>query len=241
MHGVLERSTVILDMLAAEPSREYSVHELSSALALPSSTVHRLLRDMHSLGWVDQRSRRGGYRIGPRAFALTSQQPYQAAVVQRVTGPMQQLAETFQLPVLLATLRGNLRHTLWETVPVGHAASNRRLQESDDLLNTSGGRLLLALSDRRKELLAGLDLTYVQQSWQGVLTMAELRDELAQVRRQRYAIIRREQMQTMSAAFYDQAAGQWFAIGVFGLRSHWSDERERNLRSTVTELSVIER
>ena len=120
MHGVLERSSALLDHLAAQPAREWTVGELSAALNLPTSTTHRLLRDLHALGWVDQRSPRGGYRLGPRAYALTSQQPYQADIIQRAQPVMQQLADHFDLPVLLATFTQST-----PTYPVGMRAADR--------------------------------------------------------------------------------------------------------------------
>ena len=191
MQGVLARSSAVLDCLAAEPSSELSVQEVSEALHLPTSTCHRLLREMLELGWVDQRSPRGGYRLGPRAYALTSQQPYRALLIERVQPIMEQLAALFELPILLATLRGQRRHTLWECVPQGGVSLHRWLQESDDLFTTSGGRVLLAVAKQREAILENYSTDDISAAWPGIRTKQELRDELRSIRRKRWTQIER--------------------------------------------------
>ena len=236
MQGVLARSSAVLDCLAAEPNSELSVQDISTVLQLPTSTCHRLLREMLELGWVDQRSPRGGYRLGPRAYALTSHQPYRARLIQRVQPVMEQLARLFELPILLATLRGQRRHTLWECIPEGGASLHRWLQESDDLLTTSGGRVLLALSKQRDIILESLSIDDVSAKWKGIHTKQELREELRSIRRKHWTQIDRGTKKTMSVAFFDQPSQQWFAIGVCGPRVHWSRNKEHQLRVIVSQL-----
>ena len=237
MQGVLARSSAVLDCLAAEPGSELSVQEVSEALPVADINLPpSLIAEMLELGWVDQRSPRGGYRLGPRAYALTSHQPYRAKLIQRVQPVMEQLATLFELPILLATLRGQRRHTLWECIPEGGTSLHRWLQESDDLLTTSGGRVLLAVAKQRELILEALTIDDMSAKWKGIHTKKELRDELRSIRRKRWIQIDRGTKKTMSAAFFDQRSQQWFAIGVHGPNAHWSASKERQLRSLVSQL-----
>jgi DNA-binding IclR family transcriptional regulator len=236
MQGVLARSSAVLDRLAAEPNTELSVQDVSMTLQLPTSTSHRLLREMLELGWVDQRSPRGGYRLGPRAYALTSHQPYRAQLIQRVQPVMERLARLFELPILLATLRGQRRHTLWECIPEGGTSLHRWLQESDDLLSTSGGRVLLAATKQREVILEAFTTDDISAKWKGIHTKKELREELRSIRHKRWTQIDQKTKKTMSVAFFDQPSQQWFAIGVYGPNGHWSVSKERQLKAQVAKL-----
>ena len=68
--SVLERSTMILDMLSHYPGKTLTVREIADSTGIPNATCCRLLQQLRELGWVDQNGQRANYRLGPRSFAL---------------------------------------------------------------------------------------------------------------------------------------------------------------------------
>ncbi|AJR18785.1 helix-turn-helix domain-containing protein [Pimelobacter simplex] len=61
--GVLERVTLIMDSLAEEAG-PLGLDEVTQLTGLPKSTVFRMLRKLHQLGWIHQDE--NGYAPGPR-------------------------------------------------------------------------------------------------------------------------------------------------------------------------------
>lgn len=61
--GVLERVTLIMDVLA-DAAGPLGLDDLTQITGLPKSTVFRMLRKLHRLGWIHQDER--GYAPGPR-------------------------------------------------------------------------------------------------------------------------------------------------------------------------------
>jgi DNA-binding IclR family transcriptional regulator len=69
---VLDRAVSILELLSNSP-KEMSLGELTSAIGLHKSTVHRLLMVLQSHRLVEKSKLRGGYRIGTKLFELSTQ------------------------------------------------------------------------------------------------------------------------------------------------------------------------
>jgi DNA-binding IclR family transcriptional regulator len=67
----VERAAAILHLLAAG-SRRLSVAELASALDLPKTTVHGILRTLHMVGFVEQEPESRKYQLGPALLHIGS-------------------------------------------------------------------------------------------------------------------------------------------------------------------------
>ncbi len=68
---VLERSFAILEEIARNKG-EASLAALAKGLAIPRSTIHRLLASLMELGYVEQDLGSGHYRMGLKVLALSS-------------------------------------------------------------------------------------------------------------------------------------------------------------------------
>ena len=146
--SVLTRASGIIDRLAAEPDQPWTLGDIARACDLPAATCHRLVNELVELGWVDQTRHRGVYRLGPRVWALTSGTGYRSHLMSSISPHIRDLADRLAIPIVVACRRGHRRHTLGVWHP-HNGWSDARLIESDDLLTTSGGRLLLALAPGR--------------------------------------------------------------------------------------------
>lgn len=238
--SVLSRGSALLDHLASDPDRAWSISQLATATNLPAATCHRLMRELVALAWAEQRQQRGGYRLGPRAYALTTGQAYRANLFDAIMPTLQRLADGLGLPVVLAGRRDARRQTIWVSQPVGSSANQLAPYDTDDLLVTSGGRVLLALAPaaERRRL---LDQLHWDGVWPGVLTRRELEDELRAIRRHRWCVIERGNpgRRTASAAFLaPDRPDSWLAIGAHAAVSEWPDDGVAQVRAAARQLSA---
>ena len=113
--SILDRATILLQLLSAEPGRPWTIAELAQASDIHPSGCTRILQQLVQLAWVDQAGRRGAYRLGPRAYSMTGGQSYQQELLEQVTPSMRQPASHFpDAGVVLAILQANNQHILWE-------------------------------------------------------------------------------------------------------------------------------
>lgn len=220
-HQALARATEILDCLAQQRERSATVAEIALACDIPEASAHRLLQALKAIDWVDQLGPRQPYRLGPRAWSLTSGQAYLADVIDAVRPDAQKCAQKTGLVVVLAGMRGAQRQTIGRFYAQGLDPSRSLPYESSDLYSTSGGRLLFAMLSRKARLLLINEIGLPGPKWQGILDRDELFTELDDIRRQKLCTIQRGAQMTTSVLLRfpktsPLAARGDFALGCFG-------------------------
>lgn len=108
MNQVLARATLLLARLGCHPGG-LSLRALAAKAGIPPSTCVRLLRDLVALGWVDQRTARGAYHLGPRVASLAHVQPYRDALVRAARSVVTDIALRTGAQALVVVLRGDRR------------------------------------------------------------------------------------------------------------------------------------
>lgn len=181
MNQLLVRATLLIARLGQQPEG-LSLRALAAATDIPPSTCVRVLRDLVALGWVDQHGPRGTYHLGPRATALSHEQPYRAALVTAAQPVVAQVARTAQAQVLVAVLRGDRRLVLLRSE--AGAGDPLTLSEERELYASASGRLLIAhcTARARRRLVDALGLP-PPRAWPGVLTWADLTSACADIRK----------------------------------------------------------
>ena len=184
MIRVLTRSLDVLEYLAAQPARNHALAEVASAAQLDPATARRILSALAERGYAEQAAPRGGYRLGPMAFALGAHGPYAPDLVAAANGPVAELAGRLGEAVLLAVLRDGRRFTLCQ------ADGGRSVQVRTAVLlepnpyRTATGRLLVAHLD------AAALATFIRTNglpgaeWPEARTHAALDAVLASIRRE---------------------------------------------------------
>lgn len=98
----VERSFALLEWLAAQPQGG-NIKEMSGALSLPKSTVHRLVQNLVGMGYVFQPEAAGRYRLTLKLFEISSGVGGQADVAvfakPHLDSLAQQTGETVHLVV----------------------------------------------------------------------------------------------------------------------------------------------
>ncbi len=182
MPRLLERATSIIAALGAEP---LALHAVARATLLPPATCTRILKELVRLGWADQDGNRGDYRLGPRAYAVTSATPYRQQLVGSMAPAMRALAGRWPTAgIVLVVLRPWRRHLLWECGAYNGAATGRLRLVAEELWSGASGRVLVAALPARERHRwidhVGLPPPSV---WRGIATSRELLGALAEIRR----------------------------------------------------------
>ena len=102
--AVLDRAFVILEVLARS-RRALTLAELAEEGRLPKPTVHRILKSLRDLGYVEQEDRGGAYELSGRLVSLREYGRDQA-VREKARPVMERLHAAFDETVNLGLLEG---------------------------------------------------------------------------------------------------------------------------------------
>lgn len=102
--AVLDKAFSVLEVLA-RTGRELTLAELAEEGRLPKPTVHRILRSLRDLGYVEQADRRGTYRLSGRLSSLRAY-ARDETVRTKALPIMARLQEEFDETVNLGMLEG---------------------------------------------------------------------------------------------------------------------------------------
>lgn len=207
MDQALQRFTTLIEALAGAGSGGLALGELAARCALPPATCSRALKSMARLGWADQAGNRGTYRLGPRATALSASGSYRGSLLQ-VAEPLLRafIRRHPAVGIALVALRDGQRFGLWSHDPVH--GGGLELVANHDVWGMPSGRLLVALLPprQRRRWCERLGLPTPAQ-WPGIASSAELREALAQIRRERLAQVVRGGMVYTTMAVSDLEGG----------------------------------
>lgn len=102
--AVLDKAFSILEVLA-RTGRPLSLAELAEESRLPKPTVHRILRSLRELGYLDNAPRRGSYALSERLASLRAH-GRDDALETRVRPTLEQLHQQYDETVNLGMLEG---------------------------------------------------------------------------------------------------------------------------------------
>ncbi len=211
---VIARAAAILRVLKGQPSG-LSLGQIAERVALPRSTVQRIVAALQAEQLVVPASREGGIRLGPELRVLA--EAARLNLVERLHPLLRDLSEQTGETVDLALLKGR------ELVFIDQIPGNQRLRavssvgESFPLANTANGKAALALlpeSEAQKLICAELGERLDQQEAerQGRALMAAL----IAIRQRGYAIDAEDHTNGISAigSAFRTMSGSIYAISV---------------------------
>ena len=100
-------ATKILDYYASQRREYLSLTEISRAIGLHKTTVYRILRTLQSVGWIEQSSTNGQYRLGSGILMIASAVSVHYTTRQLISEEMRRLCDLHNETVVLSSLRGD--------------------------------------------------------------------------------------------------------------------------------------
>lgn len=161
-----------------------SLTEISDELELNQATAANIITTMVSRGYIEHIGKKKGYRLGPAAYRLTNEIPYEQDLVIAAREVMEELTAKVNESCILGVLRNNKRYILHAVNAVQEVQV--QLHSERNIYETATGRLLLAYLSEK-------DLgRFIQHSglpdamlWPEAHTKARLEDTLKSVKNSR--------------------------------------------------------
>lgn len=184
---VLDRAVGILELLS-RTEEEMSLGELTAAIGLHKSTVHRLLMVLESHGLVERSSLHGRYRLGMRLFELGSTAVANLRLRESARPRMVWLANEVQETVHLSMLDHGSVICIDKIEPERSIHMSFRIGNRFDAHVTASGKAMLAhLSEAElHEYLRTCNLRMFTRKT--ITDLNQLTAELNQVRELGYAV-----------------------------------------------------
>lgn len=232
----LKRAFDILRAVALH-SEGASLAEVARQVALPKSTVSRMLSTLEGIGAVERVTQPEGFRIGPEMITLTAQVAYPRSLSALVRPYLQELAQLSGETISLSIPDGDRALTIdqidsWRELRLRNWVGKRL-----PLYCTSDGKLYLAQWDEAA-ITAYLARPLERYAPNTITDPEQLRQELAQIRAQGYAWNNRERdadLVSIAAPVHDENQQIVAAICLFGpfFRFPPVDQRQELIRLVV--------
>jgi DNA-binding IclR family transcriptional regulator len=142
MIQVLNRAFDILEFVSREREKEFRLGEIADSLGLNHGTCANIIKTMISREFIEQVGKRGGYKLGSKAYYLTGNFPFNKELLGISVELMKNLSVKLNEGIILAAVQNNNRILLHEE------RSNHELQvvnrKVKEIYKTSTGRMILA-------------------------------------------------------------------------------------------------
>ncbi len=232
------RALEILEDLAQ--NRQAGVTEISQRLNLPKSTVHRLLSTLGSRDYVKQEHSAQKYALGVRVFEVGIAFLQEGNLLSKAIPVMKNLAKECDLMAYLAILDKELGDVVYlyivenESLPGIRQPVKRRAPVHCTAL---GKALLSSLTEGEQQaIITKKGLPKLTKAT--ITTREELRRQLAQIKKQGYALDRGEmhpQIRCIATVIRDIGGEAIAAISLSGLSQNKSFRQMKNLANEMKE------
>src|SRR5690606_17318972 len=186
MIQVLHRAFDILELIAKDNSRAFSLGEIASALQLNHATCANIIKTMVTRNYLEQLGPKKGYKLGYMAYQLIGDHSFEDRLKRAASELMEGLTAKLNETSLLATLKMQYRLMVHQV----HAERDLMVRSSieKEAYNSASGRLLLAmLPENALEVFIDKYGLPPKTIWPEATSSANLRRELGNIRRAGFA------------------------------------------------------
>ena len=178
----VRRTFDILEFLGTSPETPRTIMEISQEVAIPVATCGRILQTLVACDYAEQLPRKGGFVLGPMAYALARRGPYRKDLARLAETEIQRLAGRIKETLVLVTLHRGKRYELCKV------QGDRSVQVRDDapqldrLYETATGRTLMAWLDPEDLALVVKRNGMPGKAWPEANTKRKMTRELERIR-----------------------------------------------------------
>lgn len=177
---VVVKALDILEYIARDAGRAYSLTEIAEGLNMHQATCVNILQTLVEKSYLEHLGRKKGYRLGPMAYNLTNNLAYSQHLVTAAKDVMENLTAQVNETSILGVIRNQKRFIVHLVNSDQDLQVRSRTERS--LYETATGRLLLAYlpPKERDSLIATLGLP-LSPTWPEAHTQAGLEAELTRI------------------------------------------------------------
>jgi DNA-binding IclR family transcriptional regulator len=182
MVQVIIKAFDIIELVAQRNGQAVSLTEISEELDINQATAANIINTIVSRGYMEHIGKKKGYRLGPAAFRLTNEIPYEQDLVNVARGVMEELTASINESSILGVLRNHKRYILHAVNAVQEIQV--QLRSERNTYDTATGRLLLAyLSEKELERYIQHNGLPDAETWAEAQTLESLVAELGQIKK----------------------------------------------------------
>ena len=181
MVQVILKAFDILELVVQRNGQAISLTEISNESEINQATAANIINTMVSRGYLEHIGKKKGYRLGPAAFRLTNEIPYEKDLVNVARQVMEELTANVNESCILGVLRNHKRYILHVVNAVQEIQV--QLRSERNTYDTATGRILLAyLSEKELERYIQHNGLPDAETWAEAQTMDDLMSELGHIK-----------------------------------------------------------
>lgn len=187
MIQVVHRALDILELIAQDRSRLYTLGEISGQLKLNNGTCANIIKTLVNRGYLEQEGRKTGYRLGSMSYLLTGNYSHKQDLMAASVALINELSSSLNEGCILSVLKDDTRIILHE------AKSTHELQvinkKEKNVYRTSTGRMILACMEYKEQREFIRKYGFPESEvWHGVEDEDDLITELNKIRKKQLAV-----------------------------------------------------
>ncbi len=178
---VVVKALDILEWVARDSGRAYSLTEIAEGLQMNQATCVNILQTLVSKNYLEHLGRKKGYRLGPMAYNLTNNLSYSENLISAAKEVMENLTAHLNETSILGVIRNQKRFIVHLVNSDQDLQVRSRTERS--VYETASGRLLLAymVPKERDSFIAATGLPSAD-TWPGGDTPEGIATELTRIR-----------------------------------------------------------
>jgi IclR family transcriptional regulator, KDG regulon repressor len=239
MVQVILKSFDIIELVAQRNGQAISLTEISEELDINQATAANIINTIVSRGYMEHIGKKKGYRLGPSAYRLTNEIPYEQDLVIAARDVMEELTTKINESCIMGVLRNNKRYILHAVNSVQEIQV--QLHSERNIYETATGRLLLAyLSEKELERFIQHTGLPDAQLWEQVNTKEKLVKALENIKAEELAITNFQNRHVKGFAVPIFAHEQVIAsLSVFLPEYRCPEVRQKEIIEAIKESSVV--
>lgn len=231
------RSSEILEYIALHgPVRPA---QIAADLDFSRSNVHRLIKTLEQLGFVDCASD-GSCFASFALFELGNTVPHSRNLIDPVRPAMLKLAQTAGHTVNYGILDEDSVLFIDKVDPPAYLKLHRPVGSTGPLYATSLGKVLLAFQDAKERERIISSLEFVQKTEHTICDPEKLRRELEEIRERSIAYDHREmsyELHCMASPLFDEKGRIRAAISISGVADRFTRQEMQDLAPKLLEIA----
>ena len=183
MIQVIHRALNILELVASDKRKIWSLSEIADTLGLNRGTCANIIKTLVQRGYIEQEDRHRGYSLGYRIYKLVNSEEYMLRSLQAMKPYVNALRDTLNENIILSVISNDMRILVYEA-ECTHELSVRTIPEMP-VYRATTGRLILA-HYQEKQLEAFISKTGLPSEvvWPAAASREGLLSELENIRKQ---------------------------------------------------------
>lgn len=182
MIQVINRAFNIMEVIAQDKEKEWSLSEIADSLELNHGTCANILKTLVQRGYIEQVGAKKGYRLGYMAYQLTNSSGYNIDLMNAAKTVMDGFRDEINETVILSIVKNDKRILLYEALS-NHEVQVRTTIESSAYRATTGRMILAHYSPKElNDFIEKVGLP-LEEDWPEISSKSELIHTLNETRK----------------------------------------------------------